>query len=71
MDRMDGDKGGVAILVNNKIKHELLPSTDNSILELIGIRVLFSNKLLFSLLAGISVLPGHIEYVRVCFSVVI
>jgi hypothetical protein len=34
-----GAKGGVAILVSNKTKHELLPSTDNSLLELFGIEV--------------------------------
>jgi hypothetical protein len=57
MNRLDGDKGGVAILVNNKIKHELLPSSDNSLLE-------FPNNLLFSLLTGIGVLSRHIEFLR-------
>jgi hypothetical protein len=43
LDRTDGAKGGVAIMVKNDIQHLLLPSFNTKVLECIGISVFSSS----------------------------
>lgn len=39
-DRLDTSGGGVAILIRNHIKHELLPDLGTSVIETIGVRII-------------------------------
>ncbi|KAG5666508.1 hypothetical protein PVAND_014532 [Polypedilum vanderplanki] len=43
LDRVDQEKGGVAILVRKNLKHKILPIPNTKIIESIGISVLLSN----------------------------
>jgi Reverse transcriptase (RNA-dependent DNA polymerase)/Endonuclease-reverse transcriptase len=59
MDRLNGEKGGVAIVVNRKIPHEPLPAANLHIIEVVGVKI-------FTLTSHISFfsayLPGATSY---------
>jgi hypothetical protein len=39
MDRLDREKGGVAIVINRKLQHKPLPAVKVNLLEAIGVKV--------------------------------
>lgn len=43
LDRVDGSKGGVAIIIKRNLKHELQPSYGTTLLECIGVKVFIND----------------------------
>jgi hypothetical protein len=44
MDRLDGEKSGVAVVIRRKLHHKLFPAVNIDILEVIGVRVFSSGS---------------------------
>jgi hypothetical protein len=44
MDRLDGKKGGVAVVIRRKLHHKPLPAVNIDLLEIIGVRVFTSGS---------------------------